>query len=206
MDLPILKLGTDSSAYDKLLTAAVDSLWYPGASLEFGIRQGGSTELILRAAHAHNVKRPHVAVDPWGGLPYNFNNHTIVGSYHDAMRRQTCADLYTLAHEFESDLLIFAMKDTDFFRAFDGGVPFYQNGGTTPITCYSLVFFDAEHVLDAVMQEVAWCAPRTSLNGQWVFDDVNSYDHVTVDHLVLSLGFESLTGYGGMKAVYKKVR
>jgi hypothetical protein len=185
------QLQTDSLEYEILEAAAIDSLKVPGASVELGVREGGGSEIIVRAQFTTEIRRPHIAVDPWGDILYQERDDTAPRrlGYSDAMRRRCSAGLHRIARDLNADVLIFAMTDADFFTAFQGGVPFYTDGGPQTITQYSLVHFDGPHARHIIMPEIEFFASRTPIGGYWVFDDIMDYDHDTVEGVVLSKGF-----------------
>jgi hypothetical protein len=41
-----------------------------GFTCEFGVRQGGSTFLIMETLHTTNQSKIHIAIDPFGNIDY----------------------------------------------------------------------------------------------------------------------------------------
>lgn len=213
-----LTLETDSREYDVLYHAAVESLIAKGASVEIGVRMGGGSELIMRATANARVDDPekgyrtHIGIDPWGDLPYILSGRDSGYRYSDEMRQQALKGLYHVAHELDVDLLVFNMRDTDFFRCFQTGVPFYRNGREQFINQYSLVHFDGPHNVENVIEEMEFFAPRMSHLSWWVFDDVYLYDHASIESRIFDAGFEPMDNpysparLNRVKASYRKVR
>lgn len=186
-----MRLSVDSGEYEVLMGAAQQSSAVPGASCEIGLREGGSSELMLRVANAIQIQRPHIGIDCWGNLPYLFDNGGRANwTYDDAMRRKCLAELYNIALELNQDLLIFPCKDTEFFERYATGVPFYRNGSADFITCYSCVHFDGPHTVVDIMREVQFFIPRLSVGGYLVFDDVDMYNHKPIHTMLMDSGFD----------------
>ena len=190
-------LETDSVEYDILFRAALASTAATGASCEIGVREGGASELILRATHINKSSRLHIAVDPWDS-----------DAYPTLMRRRTTLRLSMMADAMNLDLLILPWEDTDFFARCADGVPFYQgddagrlestvrklarqvlNVRGELVTEYSFVHIDADHTVPAVQRAIDFFATRTSLGGCWVFDDIHSYVDTPMLDCLESLGF-----------------
>lgn len=186
-------LETDSVEYDILFRAALASTAATGASCEIGVREGGASELILRATHINKSSRLHIAVDPWDS-----------DAYPTLMRRRTTLRLSMMADAMNLDLLILPWEDTDFFARCADGVPFYQGDDAgrlesmietnfkcqnTLVTEYSFVHIDADHTVPAVQRAIDFFATRTSLGGCWVFDDIHSYVDTPMLDCLESLGF-----------------
>lgn len=189
MSYPTLQLDVDSHEYDLLYYAAASSAFLGGLTCEVGVRAGGGSELILKASTLCRPSRPHIAIDPWGNLPYTIRHERI--GYDDAMRRQCMSQLYAIAERELVDLCVLPWKDTDFFERCASGVPLYlqQFPSVTMWNAYSFVHLDGVHNLDAVMSEVQFFAPRTVPGGWIVCDDVRDYDHDVIDAFLLSSDF-----------------
>jgi len=186
---PKLQLQTDSREYEVLYHAAVQSATVPGASVEIGVREGGGSELIMRASHGYNRSRVHVAIDPWGDLPYILSGQDSGYHYTDEMRHRCMVGLSTIQYKTGVDVLVMPMCDTDFFERYADGVPFYRAGQDESITRYSLVHFDGPHNLDDIRKEVDFFTDRMSCGSWWVFDDVYLYDHAALETDILAAGF-----------------
>lgn len=203
MNLPNLTMGTDSLEYEFLYEAALNSLDANGISCELGVRRGGSTELILRASMTRRPIRPHVAIDPWGNIPYFTGDAPATKlDYTDAMRRKAMRDLYQFAFENTVDLYILPWMDIDFFERCADGIPLYTETYSTRLwKHYSLVHFDGPHDVPSILKEVEFFGPRSPKGAYWVFDDIENYDHKTVDARVKEFGFTTVQ-YGRRKASY----
>ena len=189
MSYPIPQLGIDSHEYELLYYAASASAFLGGLTCEVGVRLGGGSELIMKASTLCRPSRPHIAIDPWGNLPYNARQER--PGYDDVMRRETTIQLHTIAERDAVDVLILPWKDSDFFERCASGVPLYLEKfpQTTLWNAYSLVHLDGLHSLDAVMSEVAFFASRIVHKGWIVCDDVRDYEHTHVDAFLLASGF-----------------
>ena len=205
MDLPARTLSTDSSSYELLYAAACETALLPGASCEIGVREGGSSELILMATQANKSSRIHIAIDPWGGMPYPMGGGLITGRiYPDAMRQRTLANLYALAHQMELDLIVFPWCDTDFYERCAEGVPFYREETSALITSYNLVHIDGPHSTEAVMNAATFFAGRMVDGGQLVFDDVAFYDHASVHEFLVAVDYHRTDDGLTCRAVYRR--
>lgn len=205
-------LPTDSYEYEILCHAAAASASLKGLTCEIGVRAGGSSELILRASMEHRPSRPHIAIDPYGSLPYVYKGVVQPYVYDDAMRREAIKALHEFALTHTLDFMFLPWKDTDFLERCATGVPFYTEA-FPDVTCwteYALVHIDGPHDLESVQRETEFFASRM-MNGGWlVYDDVSDYDHQPIDELLRGQGFIRsdiplpLTRPSPKKASYRK--
>jgi hypothetical protein len=187
--IPVV-LGIDSQEYEVLYYAAQQSVGVPGASCEIGVREGGGSEIILRAQRDCTPTRPHVMIDPWGNLPYAEGTAVVHHDYVSQMRRRCAEGIMRLAKEYQWDVLLFWMRDTDFFQRFADGVPYYPDNDAQMITHYSMVHFDGPHSVECLQREIAFFGPRMSKGAFWVFDDVEMYNHAALEEQIASFGFD----------------
>ena len=96
------------------------------------------------------------------------------------------------------------MEDTEFFKRFSDGIPYYDQYKTM-ITEYSLVHFDGPHTTSAVIDELDFFVGRLELNGIFVFDDIGLYDHDYVEKKLLETGNFEIFKKGTRKAAYRKI-
>lgn len=203
---PIPDLGFDSEDYSVLWTAALKTASLGGLTCEIGVRLGGSTEIILRASETVRPSRPHIAIDPYGNLPYKHGNTTVMNpGYDDEMRRGALTGIYQFAEVHAIDVLVIPFQDKDFFRLFSDGVPLYlQHFSQTLWNEYSLVHFDGPHDTEIIASEIDFFASRMVEQAMWVFDDTQDYNHNSLEPKILHAGFGRLQVGISRKVVYQK--
>lgn len=209
MDItPPLRLATDGREYEVLYEAVVSTRHVPGLSCEVGTRRGGSSELIMRATveDRPQILDPHVCVDPYGSIPYpDRDTHVMSGTdYTRQMRLEAQQDLSLLGTELSYEVLFLPMEDTEYFARFSDGVPVYDAGLKRLCNRYRLVFLDGPHTATHVRAEVEFFAPRMSIGGAIVVDNIDYYDHDQIHGLILDLGF-SILRMGAEKAAYIRI-
>lgn len=186
-------LSTDSYEYEILCNAGLMSTSLKGLTCEIGVRAGGSSELIMRTSLEAPAphRRPHVAIDPYGAIPYIYKGVVQPYTYDDAMRREATAALHEFAKTHMLDFMLLPWKDVDFFERCAEGVPFYTEAfpDTTCWNEYALVHIDGPHDVENVQRETAFFAPRMLEGGWIVYDDVSDYDHSGIDADLRSQGF-----------------
>lgn len=204
-DLPF-----DSDHYDMLYRAAQAIKDVPGVTLEIGLRRGGGTETIVRGCLDNGDPRVHMAIDPYGHLPYpagaEFWQHF---DYDNDMRMQTMAAVYPWCKERHVTLVFWPMTDAEFFRAFPDGPPFYDNDQERRVTEFALVHFDGPHSWQTVRREVDYFAKFAPLGAQWVFDDTEWYPHMEfLDPEIWLAGFDEIerTTDAHVRVRYQKTR
>lgn len=195
-DLPTLQCPTDSLEYEILWNAACQSLELnlmddrPVVSLEFGVRRGGSSELIMMARKLCDIRRVHIGIDPWGNLPYAEGDNFVHHDYDDKMRRTCLGDIYAVADHFDLDAVFLPIRDTDFFEHFPNGIPYAMNGQMVQLKTFGLVHFDGPHSIPDIITEIEYVDAKSPIGRWWVFDDVGLYDHHQIDDVLRTLGFE----------------
>jgi hypothetical protein len=197
----------DGWAYDVLYEAVLLTKGVPGLTCEIGLREGGGTELIVRAGLAMGERRHHVAIDPYGSIPYDAPNVPAYPGqfdYHNAMKRMSVPRLYAWMANVEVEFSFFALEDTEFFARFADGVPIYADGMKTVVNRYAAVYFDGPKGAAVVLREAQFFAPRTPVGGVWVFDDTEDYDHRVVHAFALESGFEDVKA--GHKWAYQRTK
>jgi hypothetical protein len=70
---------------------------------------------------------------------------------------------------------------------------------------YSFVFFDGPHTNEALVTEIDFFIPRSSIGTMFVFDDIWMYDHNMIENILFNNGFEVFEKKE-IKASYKKVK
>jgi hypothetical protein len=193
MTYPLPAMQTDSLEYEVLYDAAVKTAHLGGLTCEIGVRSGGSSELILKGSMNFRPARPHIALDPWGDLPYAMRSVVERRGYDDVMKRSAMKGLYEFAEVNTCDVLVLPWKDTDFFARCATGVPLYieKFPGQELWNSYTLVHFDGPHESEFLVPEIAFFLGRTPVDGMWVFDDVKDYPHdAEIEPIVLANGFE----------------
>lgn len=214
--------GLDSSEYEILQRAAgtVARDGTPGIALEIGTRRGGSAILAMQVMGGGG--RPFVCVDPYGNIEIECTNLNITAhvpgepidgdphskelskplrfDYDNSMRNRVIPSLYYCAYQMGYDFRFMCMTDTQYFRTFDAGVPFYDDEEQI-VNEYAFVFFDGPHTTDKVLEEVQFFCDRSRVGTVFVVDDIWMYDHEAVEKLMSEYGFETLEK-GQVKASY----
>ena len=102
------------------------------------------------------------------------------------------------------NILIQCMEDTEFFKRFADGVPFYNEYKIVE-TNYALVFFDGPHTLEALLEEIDFYRSRCVEGSVWVFDDIELYLHDLLEEKLFKHGWE-LIEKTSRKASYRLVK
>lgn len=174
-----------------------------GMSCEIGVRRAGGTLIITNAFLQNGDPRVHIALDPYGNIPYR----DIVGEhrsdYTNGMRNETLTELYRYARDNRLNILFFNLEDSEFFKRFGDGVPVYDEEKRIEFF-YSFVHVDGQHDRDSVMLAAQFFLYRLSVGGIIIFDNVDHYDHTDIHKLLTENGFEWQETVVS-KAVYKKL-
>jgi hypothetical protein len=188
-----MRLGTDSGDYHVLLNAAKQVSWTPGIILELGVREGGGLQWMIDGLiSTDNKNRVVVGLDPYGDLPYEWQEGAIAGwTYSNEMKNRAIAGLHSYVMDKPVNLVMMNLTDTEYFTRFADGLPVYMNGKAEIINQYALVHFDGPHNLKDIDNEMEFFFTRTPIDGIWVFDDVTGfYDHDAVEKRLFNTGFE----------------
>ena len=119
------------------------------------------------------------------------NNTTIKCDYTNTMRNECLVDLYYYCLANDMPFLFFNLEDTEFFKRYSDGVPFYNDTvGKQLISDYAFVHFDGPHIVEAVKAEVDFFHPRSVTGAVWVFDDVGWYDQAQIHEYIEPLGWK----------------
>lgn len=197
-------MNTDSSEYDILVDAVNKIKNIYGLTCELGVREGGSSKIILDTLRDSNQNKIHIAIDPFGNIDYeHWENKKGKLDYTNKMKNNMLKNLYTYCSLHKMECLYFPLEDTEFFKRFTDGIPVYNNNKQI-INEYSLVFFDGPHTTKIVKEEFDFFHSRISKGGVIVFDDINQYPHMeNLDSYIKSKGFEILRK-GNIKISYLK--
>jgi hypothetical protein len=200
------RLGTDSGEYDILADAAWESRKVDGLSIEFGLREGGGSQHMIEALLDPAVgPRTHIAVDPYGGLPYEWKQDQIAGwTYDDRMRNDAVSKLLGMTAKGNVNFLFFNLTDEQFFDRFSDGVPVYQTGEERVISTYAIAHLDAVHSVEAISAQIEWLDPRMVAGSIIVIDDIlDFYDTDEVEALLFEKGY-TIFKKGTKKGAYVK--
>ena len=180
----------DGREYHILEAAAKAVKGVPGISCEIGVRRGGSSCLIMQQFLDTGDKRLHIGIDPYGNLPYtDYEGVQTIYNYTDVMRREAHSFLHDWCRRNDFDFQLFVLEDSEFFRRYSDGVPWYD-GTKILANTYAFVFFDGQHCVASVKNEIEFFSPRTPVGGIWVFDDIDHYPHMAaLDGVITALGF-----------------
>ena len=123
----------DGIEYDILVRAVESTMGVPGLSCEIGVREGGSSRLIMD----HSKDRIHIGIDPYGDMPYRGDeNHVYTMDYTFEMQKRMQSNLYS---SHPGQFMFFAMEDSEFFKRFSDGVPVYRDGKKIVVNEYASV-------------------------------------------------------------------
>lgn len=202
--LTTFEIEGDSYEYEQIYDGMMMSMEVPGIACEIGLRKGMGTQTMLDALVQSGSRKPVIAIDPYGDIPYETTDQVwCYYDYSNQMRNACLIGLYKFCWDHHLDFQFFNLEDSEFFCRYADGVPYYA-GHKQLINQYSFVHFDGPHSAQAVMQEVEFFHPRSVSGSVWVFDDVHTYDHDRVDHNLTSLGWHAAR-QGANKFTYVKI-
>lgn len=192
-----LDKSVDSREYEILMNACDRIQGVPGFTCEIGMYRGGSSyKMMMNRLVSHQTNKsqifPHISIDPYGNIEYtHWETRKERGrNYTNKIRNSTLKALYSWCADNDYPFLFFNMEDTEFFKRFSDGVPFYDEFKYI-INSYALVFFDGPHSTQFIKTEIDFFKDRTPIGGCWVFDDIDQYPHMlATDHYIRSLGFQ----------------
>lgn len=182
-------LPSDSADYEVLIEAVRKVVNVSGMTCEIGLRRGGGSRYILDTLLETKQSKLHIAIDPYGNIPYAPNdNDMVLFDYTNEMRNECLLNMYLYCMQKKASFLFFNLEDTEFFARFSDGVPVYE-GQKRIETQYSLVHFDGPHAVAALKVEIDFFHPRSPKGAVFVFDDVELYSHAEVDSYLTPLGW-----------------
>lgn len=198
-------MKTDSREYHILINAVDKIQNVDGFTCEIGVREGGSSEMILNKLKNTQQNKIHIAIDPFGNIEYeHWENRKERLDYTNKMKNNMLKNLYTFCSENNMECLYFPLEDTEFFNRYSDGVPIY-NENKYILNKYSLVFFDGPHTTSLVKKEFDFFYNKIPTGGIIVFDDIDQYPHMdNLDTYIREKGFEILEK-GICKISYIKV-
>ena len=214
--------NTDSSEYEILLNAALQTRDIPGMAIEIGTRRGGSAKIIIDAWSGS--QKTMICVDPYGNIEYPCTNKSLSAhvpgltlegdpesteivknvrfDYTNSMRNRIIPSLYFYAYENDIDFRFLCLEDTEYFKRYSDGMPTYNTNKEIE-TNYALVFLDGPHTNDAVLEELNFFIPKTIPGSVIVMDDIWMSDLNLADELLTKNNFEVLEK-GSVKVSYIK--
>lgn len=197
-------LQTDSEDYHLLTEGVRASQYCEGNTLEIGLRRGGGTGYIIDALAQYSPKKTHIAIDPYGHIPYEHKEGEVVQlDYTNEMYRQSIWQIYKYAADKGIDFIHQKMEDTEFFKRFADGFPIYDVEKTMA-NQYSFIHYDGPHAVEPLIAEMKFFKDRTTPGGTWCFDDIlGYYDHNKIEEIILTYGFVLLEKTN-RKALYQK--
>lgn len=197
-------MNTDSGDYHILANATAMIGNIDGLTCEIGVREGGSTQIILDTLKKTQQNKIHVAIDPFGNIDYeHWENRKEKLDYTNKMKNNMLRHLYNYCSLNDMECLYFPLEDTEFFKRFSDGVPVY-NEKKYIINTYALVFFDGPHTTDLVKKEFDFFYDKIPNGGVIIFDDIKQYPHMeNLDSYIRHRGFKILE-MGNCKISYIK--
>jgi hypothetical protein len=184
-------MNFDSKDYHVLVNAVKKIKNVNGLTCEIGVREGGSTKLILDTLRNTNQNKIHIAIDPFGNIEYeHWENKKEKLDYTNSMKIKMLKNLYTYCDDHNVDVLFFPLEDTEFFKRYKDGVPIY-NEYKSIINEYALVFLDGPHTTELVKNEFDFFKDKIPKGGIIVFDDIEQYPHMdNLDDYIKEYNFE----------------
>jgi hypothetical protein len=186
-----IQLPGDSADYH-LLTKGIElSANVPGLTCEIGLRRGGGTKHIIDAIAQYCPGKTHIAIDPYGHIPYEHKEGQVVQlDYTNDMRDECLTNLYQYTLLKKVPFIFFNLEDTEFFFRYSTGVPVY-NLAKEVLKHYSFVHFDGPHAVLPLLQEIDFFIDRINGGSCWGFDDVMGYyDHDSIEKVLINKGFK----------------
>lgn len=198
-------MNTDSTEYDILIDAVKLIVGVEGFTCEIGVREGGSTKMILDMIKLTNQNKIHVAIDPYGNIDYcSWETRIDKVGYTNKMKQTFLKNLYSYCYNNNMECLFFPLEDTEFFKRYSDGIPIY-NEYKTILNKYSLVFFDGPHSTQIVKTEFDFFKDKVPKGGVLIFDDINQYPHMAnLDPYIQENNFRIIKK-GNTKISYKKI-
>lgn len=199
-------LPGDSGDYELLALGVELSKATQGLTCEIGLRRGGGTKVIIDAIAQHCPGKVHIAIDPYGHIPYEHKEGQVVQlDYTNEMYNDCMTQVFDYAKSKGVPFLFFKLEDTEFFKRFGDGVPVY-NIEKKIETNYSFVHFDGPHAEEPLMKEISFFSCFSPKGAVWVFDDVNGYyDHDKVEQFIFTCTKFKLITKKHHKALYQCV-
>lgn len=164
-----------------------------GITCEIGVDNGYSSVDIMKGMLERNMPRVHISIDPFGGIPYrHYENIVDILDYDNIKKIKTRHKLAKWCEENKYENIFFEMEDTEFFKRFSDGVPYYKKDKYL-LNQYAFVHYDGPHNVKDVKIEIDFFKNKTPIGGIWVFDDIEQYPHMQqLDPYIRSLGFTSI--------------
>lgn len=193
-----LNLGIDSSDYDILREAAAQMPLGPYLAVEIGIREGGSSSMIMQAiAQRTEIEKDEIlfiGVDRYGGLAQQHSEtQSMVLDYTNAMRNRAIPSLYQIAEHLNVNFAFYNMDDDDFMDILDTfGISVFQKGQKKIYTEVAFCHFDGPHHSEMVLNEVIGIEPTTVPGAVFVFDDIPLFDMKPTLEYLAPLGWTEL--------------
>jgi|688.fasta_scaffold00051_82 hypothetical protein len=199
-----IELGTDSGDYELLREAVqlAPNGYY--LATEIGVREGGSTQMIMEELAAKKFRGMLTLIDHYGGMPqWHSDTECVVLDYTNEMRNRAMSSIYQLANHHKINFQFFNLADDDFFAFFPDGVPIYSGGVRMLVNEYCFAHLDGPHRVELVEKEAAFFAPRMVRGGVIVTDDIQLFNFKQFTKFAKTIGLE-LVKKGGLKAVFQK--
>lgn len=189
-NIPI-DLPGDSADYHLISKGVQMSMATPGMTCEIGLRRGGGTKHIIDVLAGEVRRKVHIAIDPYGHIPYEHKQDQVVQlDYTNQMRDECLANLYQYTLLKKVPFIFFNLEDTEFFKRYHDGVPVYDIEKSLQ-NRYSFVHFDGPHAVQPLKEEIFFFLERSEPGTCWVFDDVTGYyDHDEIEAVLFAHGFK----------------
>lgn len=190
------RLEGDSLDYHVLANAAKAIKNVRGMVCEIGTRRGGSLKVIVDALlENQDYSRNVVCIDPYGNIDYPIGEteprNSLKLDYTNDMRNEALTAIYEYMQGKPVNVVFMCLEDTEFFKRYGDGVPFYSEHKIVEDT-YALVFFDGPHHMEALDEELAFFQARAPRDSVWVFDDLQLYPHDKIEEILFQKGWKLL--------------
>jgi hypothetical protein len=201
-------LNNDHAHHSVLFNAALAIQNVEGIVCEIGLRGGGGLALMMLACIENgNTDRKFLAIDPYGNIEYHWKENAIVRfDYTNSMKLTTMKSLSDFCLHYGIDFNLYCLEDTEFFKRFGDGVPFY-NEVKQVLNTYALVHLDGPHAVLELQQEISFFKDKMAIGGIIVLDDVtNYYSLPEVESLLLNDGSFKNIENDGVKSSYIRIK
>ena len=119
-------MNTDSEEYNILINAVKQIYNVEGFTCEIGVREGGSSKIILDNLKETKQNKIHIAIDPFGNIDYeHWENRKEKLDYTNKMKNNMLKNLYTYCSLNDMECLYFPLEDTEFFKRYSGSTLFF---------------------------------------------------------------------------------
>lgn len=159
--------------------------------MEVGLREGGGLLALMVGGKNVGSQNLHVAIDPYGDIPYQLGESANNWTYPNSMKNATIPRFHHFSEQQGMEFQFFNLEDSEFFVRFGNGIPVYKDAKKVLLTKYAIVHLDGPHNTPALSEQIKFLALRTISGSFIVIDDTNKPDWMNMEELG-----DLLNGYG----------